>query len=307
VEEMQSGEDIKLYVTDVVDNVTRTSAVITKQVQDIDDVISSNTDQIMFMDDINDKSTSITGSCSVENAVIIIKYGEEFNEIMSDEEGNFELVLTSPIEVGTKVTAVYRKDHSNEIEAASKTVILGLPDQPELLNRTVYNTTKVLKVLSKETVSITVEIGKENYTSSEFTYDASLGCFVYEIKIKNVDSGNTISIFATNSAGNSTKLKVPVIQRAPDAPIITQITSNTTVIKGKVNLILDEVNMEIPTVANTGTVVCAKIGKKVYKAVIKDDGTFEIKIPKQKAKTTIEIWGKNSLGIGPVNSVIVKK
>jgi 2',3'-cyclic-nucleotide 2'-phosphodiesterase/3'-nucleotidase len=54
------------------------------------------------------------------------------------------------------------------------------------------------------------------------------------------------------------------------------------------------------------TRIYAQIGKKTYIGNIYSGGNYEIKIPKQKAGTTIKIWGSNIAGRGPMVKVKVK-
>lgn len=306
---MEAGQNISIYATDVVDNVTRTSAVIKKQVQDIKNIIESAKYQYMFLDEITNKSTNITGTCLGGDTAVTIKVGDQFYEVTSDYKGDFDLELPSALKAGTEVSAVYRELYSNSIDADMKSVTVGKPYPPEILNAAIYNTTQKLTILSKEKGSVTVEAGGETYTSKKYTLDESLGIYVYEVKIKNVNSGSYISVYATNSAGNSPKLQIPVAKRAPDTPVTQPVYTSTTAIKGNVELLLNtgSATQEIPTVSNTGTKVYAKINNKIYTAVIKDDGSFEIKIPKQKVNTSITVWGANSQGKGPEKVIKVLK
>ena len=309
VDILEAGQAIKVYATDVVDNVTRTSAEITKNVQDINAIIKSLEYQYMFLNDLDNKSTSISGTCLGGNETIIIRCDDELYEVQSNEDGDFLLELPSTLKAGTVVTAVYREQYTDAVDADQKIVTVGKPEQPEIKNATIYNTTKLIRVLTKEKGSVTIEVGEDVYKSKDYVYDEALGYYVFDVTINNVDSGNYISIYSSNSAGDSPKLDVPVVERAPNTPKIKDITTNTDVIKGTVNLLLDTKDQEgkTPTVENTGTKVYVKTSKKTYTAVISDDGSFEVKIPKQKAKTKMTIWGINSLGKGPSMEIIVKK
>ncbi len=309
VDVLEAGQAIKVYATDVVDNVTRTSAVISKNVQDISAIIKSMEYQYMFLNDIDNKTTNITGTCLGGNATIIIRCNDELYEVQSNDDGDFLLELESPLKAGSVVTAVYREQYSDSVDADQKIVTVGKPLQPEIQNATIYNTTKLIRVLSKEKGTVTVEVGEDVYKSKNYVYDEALGSYVFDVKINNVDSGNYVSIYASNSAGNSPKLDVPVVERAPNTPKINTVTTNTDLIKGKVNLLLDPKDQDgkTPTVENTGTKVYVKTSNKTYTAVIKDDGTFEVKIAKQKANTTMTIWAINSLGKGPSMEIKVKK
>jgi 2',3'-cyclic-nucleotide 2'-phosphodiesterase/3'-nucleotidase len=289
----------------------------------------------MFFNEINNKSISITGTSFYEKTNIILNIEDDIYLVKTDSNGNFEYPLNQTLKAGIKVNAIIRNPYSNEIKATSYSVVVGKPYQPQLLNKTIYNTTKYITVLSREKGSVTVEIGEKSYTSKQYTFNAELERYVFEVEIENVDSGSILKVYATNSAGNSTTLEVPVELKAPDAPVVEPITIATTVIKGTVKIV-DNSNtdtngsnntvedasstatteettdvtaetQEVSIVESTGTKVYAKIGKKTYKAVINEDGTFEIIIPKQKAGTEITIWGSNNGGKGPISIVTVVK
>jgi 2',3'-cyclic-nucleotide 2'-phosphodiesterase/3'-nucleotidase len=337
VDKMEAGQKIEVYVTDTVGDKIRSSAVMSYQVQSIDKYIKDTTEQAMFFNEINNKSISITGTSFYEKTNIILNIEDEIYLVKTDSNGNFEYPLNQTLKAGIKVNAIIRNPYSNEIKATSYSVVVGKPYEPQLLNKTIYNTTKYITVLSREKGSVTVEVGEKSYTSKQYTFNAELERYVFEVEIENVDSGSILKVYATNSAGNSTALEVPVELKAPDAPVVEPITTATTVIKGTVKIV-DNSNTDtdntgsnntaddasstttteettdvtaetqaVSIVESTGTKVYAKIGKKTYKAVINEDGTFEITIPKQKAGTEITIWGSNSEGKGPISIVTVVK
>lgn len=310
VGKMAAGESLRVYATDQVDGVTRKSATISRTVKDVTNyVITDDAEAGINLDEITDKSAEISGSCNTENAIILINIGDQFYEVTCDEYWNFSLPLDAALPTGTQVNAVIINEYSDKIVAASTSVILGLPDQPQLINAAVYNTTKKIQVLSYEKLKIKVKVGDAEYSTDKCIYDSALEGYIYDIAIKSVNSDTEMSIYATNTAGDSDKLKLIVAQKAPDSPDVKPVYANTTVIKGTVNLILEgnEEGLFIPTVADTGTEVFAKIKNVIYSAVIQDDGTFEIKIPKQKVKTSVFIWGSNTQGKGPVEIIKVLK
>lgn len=306
---MTIGQSLSVNATDIVDNVTRKSAVKTYSVKDVKSFVSKDLDKFIVLDQITDKSTIITGSCDRGNADILLKVNQEIIELSTDKYGKFEYDLLDTQKEGTQISVIIRKENGGIIESDVKYVEVGKPEKPILLDSDINNTTTLVRVMTKEKCSVTIEIGSNKYSWDKSYYDKELQGYVYEIPIKNVNSDTWVSIYATNSAGNSAKLEFTVELASPDSPTVLSIDTNTEVIKGKVMLVLQEKDkgILIPNVINTQTEVFAKIKNKIYTAVIKDDGTYEIKIPKQKANTTITVWAKNAAGNGPSKVVKVKK
>ncbi len=308
---LKKGETIAVYATDTVDNTIRKSAKIQTKVKDVKEFVSSDDDyKYVEIYPVTDKTDTLTGQCDDTSVKVTLKVNGVFYDITTDEEGYFELPLEEKLEIGTSVSAVVRVDNGGIIGADLGSVVLGKPYQPILINPNVYNTTGQLTVATTEKCKITVKVASKSYTTSDGYYDYDLKSYCYDIKIKNVNSGNDIIVYATNAAGSSPKLTRSVIQKAPNTPKTASVDTNSKVIKGTVNLILEDALIEAgqqPTVANTETKVYAKIGSKTYKAVIEDDGTFAIKIPKQKEKTSITIWASNAQGRGPTKAIKVVK
>jgi hypothetical protein len=359
---MEAGQKVEVFATEKIEDKVRTSATMKYQVQSIQKYIADNTEQSVYFNEINNKSISITGTSFYEKTNIMLKVDGDIYLVKTDSSGNFEYPLDHTLKAGVKVVAAIRSAYSNDIKAVSYSVLVGKPYRPEILNKTVYNTTKYITVLSREKGSVTIEVGEDSYTSKQYTYNEELERYVFEVEIENVNSGSILKVFATNSAGNSTALEVPVEVKAPDAPTVEPVTTDTTVIKGTIQIVTlqdtstnttDEVSGDdindnnttdnnttdnsttenstsenstidnntnttetkdtedetqvVSMVESTGAKVYAKIGKKTYKGVIKEDGTFEIKIPKQKAGTEILIWGSNNQGKGPTTIIKVTK
>lgn len=300
---MDAGERIRIYATDKVDNQIRKSAVISYVVKDVKDFRNNNGYEYVSINEVTNKSESITGTCEDGNVDVIIKIGDEIVVVTADKDGNFEYPLNKKLRAGIQVSAMVRLKKGGIVDASIGKVIVGKPYQPILLNKGIYNTTKTLQISSTEKLTITVLAGKDKYTTKKCVLDGNTKTYIYTVDINNINSGNNVSIYATNSAGNSTRLTLPVIQRAPNTPKVDPVDTNTDNITGTVNLILDSTNennnKETPTVSNTKTKVFVKIGNTIYEGKVFDDGTFEIKIPKQKVNTPITIWGENALGKGP--------
>lgn len=302
------GQKIGVVATDLVDEKVRKSASIQYRVKDVWNFMPESGNAYIILDEITNKSLAITGNSYRGNMNVVVKVGSDIQEIVTDSNGDFAILLEEPLEIGTQISAVIRGNDGGISESAVRKVLLGTPDEPMILNKNIYNTTKNITIVSNEIVTAHLIVKNKRYETKEYIYDEELGGYRYQLVIENVNSGNSIQVYTSNAAGSSSKVEMKVIQRAPNTPKIDSIDTNTELIKGTVHLIIEQVDgvNVVPTVENTGTKVYIQIGKKRYQGDIKDNGTFEIKVPKQKHKTTVSIWAENSMGKGPIGKVKVK-
>lgn len=306
-EKLMKGYIITVYATDVEKGAERYSAPFSYTVKSAESYVSKEEYQDIALDIITNKTQKISGNTVERNTRLVLCINDIVYEIYSDETGYFEYVLSEKLRAGDKVSVVLRKVNGGIIEADVKNVIVGKPYAPEILNKNIYNTTRYVQVLSKERGSVTITVNGVKYTSKQYTYDESLGGYIYDVKIAQVNSGTVVSVFATNSAGNSPSVERIVNIKAPDMPKTSKITKNTVKIIGTVMLIDNSYieEGEKLTVENTGTRVFAKILGKVYEGKVKDNGSYTIEIPKQPKGISINIWAENVLGKGPGRTVKV--
>lgn len=305
---LNQGEKIKVVATDQVDGKVRKSAAIQYTIRDVANYMPKTGNVYVFLDEVTNKSSMITGHSYRGNIQLILKIGDQIQEIVTDSNGDFSVGLESPLAIGTQISVVMRGDQYGITESAVQKVVLGIPDAPLILNKNIYNTTKNIIIVAKEKVTAYLVVKDKQYEMKEYIYEEGLEEYQYQFVIDNVNSGNTLRAYTRNAAGKSPEVEMRIIQRAPNTPKIESIDTNTELIQGTVHLILEQGTDKgtVPTVANTGTKVYAQIGKKRYQAKIQNDGTFEIKIPKQKHKTSVSVWAENAMGRGPVGKVTVK-
>ncbi|WP_343208377.1 Ig-like domain-containing protein [Anaerolentibacter hominis] len=307
VERLESGQKLTVYAMDEVDGSLRTSYKTTKTVASMASYLSSHPEEIVITEEVTDKNQVLEGFYSEPNVTLNILIGKTMYEIVTDEFGGFTYTMPE-LEPGTNFYLMKFSEHGSLQSAAKGTVKLALPEKPYLIDEEVNNNTKTIRVACVDSCTIRVAVGDKTYTTSDGVYDDELKAYVYEIEITRVDSGTKIKIYASNSAGNSEALSLTVIERAPDAPEVEEVDTKTTSIKGTVDLVADKDNPDMElTAANTGTKVFAQIGSKEYEGKVKDDGSFTIKIPKQKKNTSVTVWGENNNGRGPQTKLKVKE
>ncbi|MFW5630568.1 MAG: Ig-like domain-containing protein [Acetivibrio ethanolgignens] len=304
---LKEGDVIKVYAFDTADDGTqRKSAQGSLTVKDINEYVGVGGE--LELKNITDKVISLKGSYDTAGDRIYLKIGSQYTEVSTAKDGSFTVDLEEALSAGTSIYALTRYEKGGIADAAKIQVVKGLPFQPEIKNTAIYNNTMNLIAESEEDCTLYAMINGKKYTSGLYEkYDADSGMYQYRIKIPKTNSGAEVAVYAKNSAGKSKAARTVIIENAPDTPKVNGIKENSEKITGTVHLILPGgAEEENPTVENTGTQVFAKIGSKEYKAKIKEDGSFSIKIPKQKKKTKIIVWAVNDNGTGPKKTFAVK-
>ncbi len=305
---LKKGDVVKVYAFDTgEDGKQRKSAAGSTTVKDINTYVGSGGE--LTLNKITDKVTSLKGSYDIGGDTVYLKIGSEYTELTTEDNGSFRLELDKELSAGTEIYALIRYEKGGVADAASVRVAKGLPFQPVIKNTAIYNNTVNVIVESEEDCTLYVLLNGKKYSSGLYeSQDAESGMYQYRIKIPKTNSGTPIAVYAQNSAGKSKAAEAVIVESAPNTPKVNTIKEDSKEITGTVHLVLPKGvdQEETPTVENTGTKVYAKIGKKEYQGKIDEDGSFTIKIPEQKKKTKITIWGENDNGVGPKKTVTVK-
>lgn len=302
-EQLKVGQSIYVYATDTVGNKVRKSAKREVVVLDVDDFLDEDS-SVLFINGISNKDTEITGGYYNKNETINLAivntmngFSNQLHQVTTDEFGDFYYKIEKPLPVGSKVYAMTRFKDGNIIACNVSYIIPTIPERPILVEN-INNSKKEVYVISDEASLVTIEIGKKSYKSTDYTYNQELDAYVYTVIIGRANSGTDVSIYTSNSAGKSEVLETKVEKLAPDAPEVSEINTSTTLIKGSIELLSEMVE---------DTKVYAKIGSKTYEGKVESDGTFEIKIKKQKEKVSITVWGTHKENRGPLTTVKVVK
>ena len=283
------------------------------------------------IDGMTDKTDEITGISKEKGAFLQICYKNKNYEVETDEDGYYQLDLANRIAADTPVYVISRYDDGEMDEVAMTYVEKGLAQKPELSKDEITNNTTKLKISTDEACEIVVSYDNQRLVTSEYEYDEITGSYVYTVKTPRIASKTEVKIYARNRAGNSKKTKFKVVELSPDTPKLDEsITEDTKEITGTVHILQPEITdddreedaesgeetgqqeePDTPTVESTGTKVVFRIGGKEYQAVVKDDGTFNLKIKKSmklKAGSKVTYWAENDAGgKGISKTVVVKK
>lgn len=216
---VRAGDSVSTYVKETLDGSVRLSAVISSTVRSAEEfVVESDYEPSVFIDEITNKSSSISGRYEGEAHKAMISVDGVVQELALDSEGYFTFPLLNPLSAGKKVVVMVRMEPGKILESAVTAVKVGLPYPPVVLNKNVYDTSKRVTVTSAEPGRIEIRVNGKKYSSGKYTYDIASGQYVYEVEIGKCSPGDTLNVYAYNSAGASRPVTVKVIKRATEKP-----------------------------------------------------------------------------------------
>ncbi len=304
---------ISVTASDMRYGVTRMSAAKTRTVSSAKSFVGKDKSTSIELSPMTNKDTVIEGRFSPASIqTLYLKAGNSLHKVVTNYDGSFRIQLANPLNADDTVDVVYRERYSNIKEVTRLTVSLALPETPELLTKTIYNTTEEVKVLAKDLCTAVVEINGKRYISNDGIYDESLGGYVYTIAIDKTPSNHTVSIFMENTSGTSMATTTSILPKAPEITNLSQVTTEDNKITGTVTLVLPERNNgsslnfdfstpQTPTVENTGTIVYVKVNEygeeKLYNGVFFENNNFIVIFDNKLAEgTEIVVWAENAYG-----------
>ncbi|MCH5266893.1 MAG: 5'-nucleotidase C-terminal domain-containing protein [Lachnospiraceae bacterium] len=233
------------------------------------------------------------------------KYKVKIGNFQQTKAGKFTLTLSSYLKANTSVKLRTVDSVSRESLLNSTKTVQAKPIKPT--TSVVKNNSKKVKVYTSEICTkAAVKIGKKTYTTKQKTYNTKKKKYCFTIKIPRTDSTTLMKVFTVNAKGRGSALTIYPVQKVPDTPRIITADAGKTKVTGTVNLVGAKKN-KTPTVSNTKTKVVLKMGEKEYKAKIKKDGTFSVKVPKLKAGDKFTLTASNRAGKSKSLTVKIKK
>ena len=189
--------------------------------------------------------------------------------------------------------------------SSSTTVKAAVPNKPSTASDVIANNATNVKVYTLQRTTVHIKVNGTVYTNkTSGVYVGEDQGYMYTVSIPKTNSGVILDIYATNRKGNSSHLKVKRIQSAPNTPKITAYSIKKQVIKGEVNFIDSENHKS--TLTNSKTKVYVKIGGKVYKAKVNNEGEFTVRSKKIKKYCSVVIWATNVNGTGCKGTKILR-
>jgi hypothetical protein len=166
-------------------------------------------------------------------------------------------------------------------------LLINMPaDAPKVSSVTDH--VNVVKGTAEPGSKITVVVGKKKYYATAGTN----GAFIVKLPVQK--GGTVLSITATNKSNYASKfVKITVKDNTPPAaPKVNKVKKGNKVVTGT---------------AEPGATVSVKIGPKLYKATVKSNKTFTVKIPAVSAKT-LSVTAKDKAGnVSKAVTVVVSR
>ena len=225
-------------------------------------------------------------------------------EVTIDENGKYTFKLPAPVAAEALVQVVTIDSIQRKSLIRKKWAIQEKPMKPELITTNITNKTTKIKVYNYEKCTITAKINGKKYTTDKATYVSEQLKYRYTIKIPKSNSGAVVKIYATNAKGDSGKVKATKTELVPNTPKITFAKVKGKKITGTVHFLNSD--GETSTKSESKTAVYVSVNGKQYKAKVKANGTFTVKVPALAANTKLKYWAKNVNGTGPKGSMTVK-
>lgn len=298
-----SDDDIEVYVTDMVDGVQRQSYIQRAQVEDMGTYITNYLESFVAWDAANDKQSDLSGVSSTStNAYIYYQ-----DQVYPINEKEFVIDTGCSLEPYTEAYAVCWTERGKLRKGSILKIEKALAAQPVLLEEEIANNMTSVSIWTDEVCTINVKMASMIYSSAECVYNEKMDGYIYKVKIDRTNSGTPVKIYATNSAGESPSTRTTVSELAPDAPLVNEVTNKSKYVKGMLSIVDIQQEDELEAIDTSHTVV-VKTGGKYYEAVVKNDGSFKVEIPKQNANKTMKVFGNNYYGNGPATTIkVVKK
>ena len=239
---------------------------------------------------VSDASKTITGKAASGSKVTITD-NKKLKLTATASGGKYSIKLPSKLKAGTILYATTTDKKTGLVSAKTKITVKdktapGVPTVKEVSDKTQTVTGK-----TEAGAKVTVKAGKKTLGTATAKKNGS-----YSIKIKKQKAGTSLSITAKDKAGNTSKAKKVTVKdkTAPAAPSVNKVTISSTKVTGK---------------TEAGAKVTVKAGKKTLgTATAKKNGTYSVKIKKQKADTALSVTAKDKAGnTSKVKKITVKK
>lgn len=221
---------------------------------------------------VSDKSSIIKGQ-TTPGATVVVKNGDKvIGEAVADENGHYSIKMPKQEADTTLTLVVATKDGQStttEVKVADKTA-------PKVSKIKASNKSNKITVKTEKGATIKVTINGKTYTKKA-DKDGT-----YTFTIAHLKGNAKFKVVVTDKAGNKTvqtgKVKDQVAPAKPK--VTTKVTASTKVVKGK---------------AEPGSrVYLYKNGKAIANAKVDKNGHYTLRMPAQKARTTLYLKAKDA-------------
>lgn len=218
--------------------------------------------------------------------------------------GKFTVTLPKYLTAGTKVQLKTIDVVSRCSLITSGSVVQKVPNKPVKVSA-VTNLSKKVKIYTEEKCTrALVKIGKKSYQSTKSSYSSKTKRYCFTVKIPRTDSTSVLKTYVSNAKGNSKACSIRPTEVVPNKPKVDKVKKGAKKITGKVDIIgaLNGKN----TVSGTKTKVYVYVNGKRYKAKVKNNGIFTVKVSVLKKGTKIICKAKNRKGTSLSKTLRVK-
>lgn len=343
-----AGDTVKVYVTDTVDGVQRKSYEQRAKVEDMGDYITNNLKDFVEWDEADDKQSDLSGTSAVTTNAFLFYDGEVYSideKEFGIDTGKALKPDTSAYAVCWTAHGLVKKGSVLNIRKAlaAKPILLeeAIANSMSLVRiwtdeRCTVNVKMGAQLYSSKDCEYSVE--EEGYvyqvairrtnsgtpvkiyasnsagdspasrtTVAEWAPDAPV---VNEVNDKTTyvkGMINLVDIEAVQAerleAADAREEDTDEMSREQTEEASREQTEDIQ----PSDTIPENTIQEEPEIDSSHSIL-VKVGGKTYEGRVKEDGSFKVAIPKQKANKTIKVYGKNYFGNGPVTTVkVVKK
>ncbi|MBD8013380.1 Ig-like domain-containing protein [Planococcus wigleyi] len=229
------------------------------------------------VNEVTDKSTTVTGMAEAEATVSVKADGKQIGSAISGAEGKFSVAI--PKQKGDTILTITATDeYGNSSEAVSKTVKDTTAPATPAVDKVTENSTAVTGT-GEVNALITVKNGSKELGTAKAD---SKG--IYKIAIAKQKVGTTLSVTATDKAGNVSSVKeiVVVDGTPPEISLTNKVTHHSTRVIGTA-----EADAKITVKAGTKSIGTATANAK---------GKYEVTIAKQKVGTRLSVVATDAAG-----------
>jgi hypothetical protein len=236
-------------------------------------VYVNNSVPVPVVNEVNDKSTTVTGKAKAATTIFIIINETVISSGTTDAEGTFSVDI--PVQTAGTVLKIVSVDGSTESAPVIQQVKDVTPPSVPVVNN-ITNKSAILTGKTEANAAVIIKIGTKLYSGKADTS----GNFSISIPIQN--SGTSISVIVKDGAQlQSGEKKLVVSKAAPDLPIVNSVNNKATVVSGK---------------SEKYAVISVVFGSKSYTGKADVYGNYKVTIPILNSGTAVAVTAKDSLG-----------
>ncbi|UKS55693.1 Ig-like domain-containing protein [Exiguobacterium acetylicum] len=229
------------------------------------------------VNEVTDRSTTVTGTTEKNAKVILQKNKEELARTTADATGQFTLTVPKQV-AGTELSIIAQDEAGNASTPLSVIVVdKTAPSKPTI--ETVTDHLETVTGTAEANSMVTVKSGSTVLGEVTVKEDGR-----YTIVIGKQKADTVLSVTSTDKAGNvSQAVETKVLDRtAPAIPVVTEVTDQSTSVKGS---------------SEASSTVTVKVGsQELVKGTVDKDGMFTLAIPKQTVGTILLITSTDTIG-----------